>query len=709
MDTVELGMDTAWCLACSKQLDNPKSTYCSDVCRHQDSLPLECTLEVPDITFNLPSSMVSHPPKAIGDRPVVQPYGPFEEALTGGQFRGRRAYSFPAQQTQEAPLFPGSRRQTQTQETLQFVRKSRNVSATVSHNASPHLGPVVASGSSGPSKGFGKLSKTTSSSTPVVPDSVFCSNSESSDNECVGQSPRNVARRLSSKSAKVDYLSETIRLPKAPVPRRPSINLMMEPGSPRARPALEPAYTLPIVHKPSSPVARMVATSANSRSREDIVSWINEVKCSPKDDSGHGDVDLSFNRNDTITPTQERVEWVGENGLSTTPQGRFGSALAGLSTIRGFSAVKAFASAAGSSNPPPTTASAAIAAAKNPDLPGTLQATPSQAEVSKVAVTAVSAEHDDSGYVTSHVGATPTLSTISLSEVMDPLTDGGENADFFSDEQSANGEYSYVQRRLSAAITGPNAPKGGDESVKTVDAPKSPSALRPLTNTARAIWSFSNYLRSFAPLSIASVTAPPLQKSESPISPKSSAPTKPPSPRAHTSPASILNNHHRDTTITPMPTARQPAPPEPESPVKEMVRSLPMDIVHPVGMQNALERRVQREQEEQMGMDAHWSVSQSRSRARGSTKGSRVRAASPSRSRSRGRSHGRRSRAREMSKVRGSHSRHGRKVSYDADASGEDEAEDDDARGRSRRPRALQMESMEEEDDRRGRDRTVKA
>ncbi|ODN97176.1 hypothetical protein I350_08156 [Cryptococcus amylolentus CBS 6273] len=699
MDMVELGMDTAWCLACSKQLDNPKSTYCSDVCRHQDSLPLEKTLDVAEITW--PSSIAPHSTKTNGDRPTVQPSGPFEEVLTGNQFRGRRAYSFPAHQTQEAPLLPGSRRQTQTQETLQFIRKSHRVSATLSHNASPHLGPVVAPKAS---KGFGKLSKTTGDNTPLVPDSVFCSNSESSDNECVGQSPRNIARRMSSKSARGDYLSETIRLPRAPVPRRFSVNLMMEPGAPRARPALEPAYTLPIALKPSSPVARMVATSAGSRSREDIVSWLNEVKCLPN--QADGDTDLSFNRHDTITPTQERVEWVGENGLSTTPQGRFGSALAGLSTIRGFSAVRAFASAAGS-NPPTTTASAAIAAAKNPEMPSTIQATPSQAEVSRVAVTAVSTEHDDSGYVTSHVGATPTLSTISLSEVMDPLTDGGENVDFFSDEQSANGDYSYVQRRLSAAITGPNAPKSGDESAKLADPPKASSAIRPLTNTARAIWSFSNYLRSFAPLSISSV-APSPRKAQSPISPKSSTPAKPPSPRAHTSPSSILHDQPKDISIAPMPTAHQPPPPEPESPVKEMVRSLPMNIVHPAGMENvALERRVQREQEAEMGMDAHWSPSKSRSRARGSAKGSRVRAASPSRSRSRGRSQGRRSRAREMSKVRRSHSRHGRKVSYDADASGEDEPEDDDARGRSRRPRGLRMESME--DDRRGRDRTVKA
>ncbi|AFR94008.1 hypothetical protein C343_02078 [Cryptococcus neoformans C23] len=707
MTMIDMGMDTAWCLACSKQLDNPRDTYCSDACRLEDSQPSGSMNNHVDITAPVPAGFFpTSRVEARSDRPSLIPTDVFEESQAKMSLRDRRAYSFPAELAEPAVRRPGSRRQTQTQETLQFVRKSSGQVSGMNSHRSPNLGPTTV-GAGGRPKGFGKLSKTTGNNTPIVLDSVFCSNSESSDNEVTDgvdylRRESAILRKRLSKTT-----DDTLRLPRAPVPRRLSNNLGYEPSSYHSRPSLVPSHSHPLEAKPASPVAHIIATSAGSRSRDDIVSWLNEVKRSPKDTTLDS---ISRSQADMLTPTQERMEWVEEGKMGTTPQGRLGSALAGFSTLRGLSGIQTLANAASGSDtvykapPVPSHASSTAAPVSDPEgFALSSQVSPSQAEVSRVAV------------MNQPGGATPTLSTISLSDLMEPLTDAGENVDFMTDEQSASGSSSFARHRLSAVVSGSHRQgrRTGREDLqgKTIEEEKgaqTPSPLRPLANTAQAIWNISNYIRSFAPLSIASVLVPS-KRSESPTPPASRSATAGPfPPRQGSSSSSSSQSQDHISFVTPLPAARQPSEPD-QSPEQAMVRSLPMDIANPIGAENGpLERKLIREREQELDIDSDWSKNKSRSRIRGS----RVRNPSPSRSRSRGRSDGRRSRAREMSKVRGSHSRHGRKISYDADASEGEKAGYELRRGRSRREKVLRMDSTDEEpqmEERRGRDRTVKA
>ncbi|KJE05779.1 hypothetical protein I311_00505 [Cryptococcus gattii NT-10] len=706
MTMIDMGMDTAWCLACSKQLDDQRDNYCSDTCRLEDSQPSNSSDNHVDITAPVPAGFFPTSRIEAGSgRPSLISTDVFEEPQAKMSFRDRRAYSFPAEPVEPAARRPGSRRQTQTQETLQFIRKSSRQVSGINSHASPNLGSTAV-GAGGRPRGFSKLSKTTGNNTPVVSDSVFCSNSDSSDNEvAVGvnylcRESANLRKRLSKTT------DDTLRLPKAPVPRRLSTNLSYEPSSFHSRPSLVPSHSHPVGTKPASPVAHIIASSAGSRSRDDIVSWLNEVKCSPKDVTLDS---ISRSQADMLTPTQERMEWVEEGKMGTTPQGRLGSALASLSALRGLSGVRALTNAASASDtvykasPVPSHASSAAAAVSDSEgFPLNLQVSPSQAEVSRVAV------------MNQPAGATPTLSTISLSDLMEPLTDAGENVDFMTDEQSASGSSSFARHRLSAVVSGSHRQGKGtgreDLQGKTIEEEKKAhtlSPLRPLANTAQAIWNLSNYIRSFAPISIASVLTPS-KRSESPTPPASRSATAGPFPPRQDSPSSSSSRSQDHITfVTPLPATRQPVQPD-HSPIQTMVRSLPMDIANPMGAENgALEHKLIREQQQQLDMDSAWS-NKPHSRVRGS----RVRNPSPSRSRSRGRSDGRRSRAREISKVRGSHSRHGRKISYDADASEGEKAGYELRRGRSRREKVLRMDSTDEElqvEERRGRDRTVRA
>lgn len=699
-------MNIAWCLACSKQLNNPRDTYCSDACRLEDSQPSGSPNNHVDITAPVPAGFFSASRvEARSDRPSLIPTDVFEEPQAKMSLRDRRAYSFPAELAEPAVKRSGSRRQTQTQETLQFVRKSSGQVLGMNSHRSPNLGPTPVGAGARP-KGFGKLSKTTGNNTPIVSDSVFCSNSESSDNEVADGVDYLYRESAILKKRLSKTTDDTLRLPKAPVPRRLSTNLGYEPSSYHSRPSLVPSHSHPLGAKPASPVAHIIATSIGSRSRDDIVSWLNEVKRSPKDTTLDS---ISRSQADMLTPTQERMEWVEEGKMGTTPQGRLGSALAGFSTLRGLSDIQTLANAPSGSGTVykalsvPSHASSTAAPISDPEGLALMQASPSQAEVSRVAV------------MNQPGGATPTLSTISLSDLMEPLTDAGENVDFMTDEQSASGSSSFARHRLSAVVSGSQRQgRGtgwGDLQGKTAEEEKgaqTPSPLRPLANTAQAIWNLSNYIRSFAPLSIASVFVPS-KRSESPTPPASrSATAGPCPPRQESSSSSSSQSQDQISFVTPLPAARQPSDPN-QSPIQAMVRSLPMDIANPIGAENgALERKLIREREQELDIDSDWSKSKSRSRVRGS----RVRNPSPSRSRSRGRSDGRRSRAREMSKVRGSHSRHGRKISYDADASEGEKAGYELRRGRSRREKVLRMDSTDEEpqvEERRGRDRTVKA
>ncbi|WRT63676.1 uncharacterized protein IL334_000599 [Kwoniella shivajii] len=704
---MDMDMDVAWCLTCSKQTRDPRSPYCSEACRDQDAnsnvnpnglIPL--TSPVPPGLIPSPTKATSpsgHPTPRANNSPVRRPsIGPLAPLPTSFRskpsVRDRRAFSFPATNS-VAPIpikMNNSRRPTQTIETLQFARRTNPIS--VNMTASPSH-----TGLSAPRmKGFDKLSKTTGSNTPVISDSAFCSTSESSDNEAVDigdVSPMKMPKALTP-------LDTTVR---PSVTKRSGVSnafmaapLFGQPPTSSPLPAARPGF---ISRKSPSPVAAMIASSASSKSRDDIVSWLNEVKrLPPKDEDGRDPSVQSFEgsyqprgrsrtRREVLAnlppPSQASLdEHDGENGLlGTTPKGRIGSAFAGLTSFGGFGVgpiVKALTSVTSTTSvQSPSTANSSTGLG--------LQSVPLPTEVSRVPVTvaATAPSETESHLYLQMGGTTPTLSTISVSELVDPLTDNGDHIDFMTstDDQSATGSSSFARRRLSAYAPGKATTLVSNQGIH--------APAKPITSTASAIWNLSTYLRSFAPFSISSVVPSPIPN-RTPIAQVNNTKT-------HLSPRPQLPQYVELPVSAPVPAARPAVPAEAESPAQQMVRSLPMDIVLPVGGENPhMDRIRQREIREWIGTPS--STSHSRSQTQ-----SRRRDKSRTGYDSRSASH--------------SHSRHGRKISYDADASGEEDGNGEvERRGRSRREKGLPGQShsrsrrgsdakIEASEDERGRDR----
>ncbi|WVF66214.1 hypothetical protein IAT40_000954 [Kwoniella sp. CBS 6097] len=712
---MDMDMDVAWCLTCSKQTRDPRSPYCSEECRVQDTHPsaIQHDTSVP-LTSPVPFGLVltspklgahsGHPTPRANNSPIRRPAMtplvplPSSSSKTRPVPRDRRAFSFPATHS-VAPIAIkslNSRRPTQTIETLQFARKANPISFNAMTSS-----PAVGSLPQRKTKGFAKLSKTTGANTPVFPDSVFCSTSESSDNEVLDTHDVSTMKIPSPLGA----AQATVR--PNPKHRASMSHAFMTPSLSQSssQPAapLQPARPPLISRKSPSPVAAMIASSASSKSRDDIVSWLNEVKRIPTryhhgdsdDNEGtshqHLDEDYrsrgrSRTRREVLAslppPSQESIDdHEGDNGVyGTTPKGRIGSALAGLSSLGSFGVrpiVKALTSVtsptASAANPAP------IASAVSTGLG--LQSVPAPAEVSRVEVMVGPPSEPDTSNMLFMGGATPTLSTISFSEVVDPLTDNGEHIDFMTtaDDQSAAGSSSFVKRlvpsgprRASATL----AASVGKKQSPSKDGAQQP--LQPLQTTASAIWNLSSYLRSFAPFSISSVIPP-----YAPIA--AAAESRPAdSTTATAAPSPTKAFEEIQPAPAPVPASRVEVSEDvPESPAQQMVRSLPMDIILPVGGENPnLDRLRRNEMNEWLATPITANTSRSHSRAQ---------------SRSRNRSHPRR-RSRSGCHSRSashSHPRHERKVSYDADASEEDESARDGRRGRSRREKVLRKSSDE--------------
>ncbi|WWC85768.1 uncharacterized protein L201_000634 [Kwoniella dendrophila CBS 6074] len=690
---MDMDMDVAWCLTCSKQTRDARSPYCSEECRLQDTHPTAGPSNPVSLTSAVPYGLIPSPSKAThsgnptpraDNSPIRRPsIGPLAPLPSSGRSkplpRDRRAFSFPATQS-IPPVFPSktinSRRPTQTGETLQFFRRTNPVSANMT--ASPS-----ANGLSAPKvKGFDRLSKTTGANTPVIQDSVFCSTSESSDNEALDLSPLKMPNALPS-------LETTVRPSNV---KRASMSHAFMSASPRGTsftPLSQPVAGPSVVSRKSpSPVATMVATSASSKSREDIVSWLNEVKRLPsqhEDDHRERLEDTyqprgrSRTRKDVITnmPTAAKEtleEHEGENGmLGTTPKGRIGSALAGFSSFGGFGVGPIVKALTGVTSTNTTRLSSLAPPAGSATAGLGLQSVPAPAEISRIAVTVAAPSDVESTNYLQMGGTTPTLSTISVSEVIDPLTDSGDHVEFMTttDDQSATGSNFYMRRRMST-VNQSKAPS----SLLSIGGKQAPA--KPVTSTASAIWNLSSYLRSFAPFSISSVIPP-----YAPIA--AQAQPKQPSPVLATN--ALLPE---ETVPAPLPAQRSVSPKEAESPAQQMVRSLPMDIVIPIGGENTLvDRARQREEVKEWLGTPLSSRSASRSMIRDD---SRSKGRLPSRSgcHSRSASHSRHH----------AHARHGRKISYDADASAEEEESetfgmsDIGRRGRSRREKGLRRESF---------------
>ena len=590
--------------------------------------------------------------------------------------RDRRAFSFPATQaepcthvgsfTQPMPIL--RRRDSKPSQVTQlpFSRKPMGVSLT----ASPAT-PPIKEGPNGtlraPNAGqtrrqsswLGVSKSTGGQNTPLDPESVFCSTSESEGEDIpplkfMPTAPPTVTSTVPSfvplcrKSTKSTKSTKSAMLASSPT---------------------SPAITrTDFYHRnqSQSPVAALVASSASSRSREDIISWAKAVGLRPKDkDDQEAEEERGRSRTrrtevlPSFTPMSEHdiIAEEREHHAGTTPKG-LGSTLAGLG-IGGFGVgpiVKALTSSMSPSSQP---------VVDKPNSSPGLQSVPAPAEVSPIAVVTSAGGapipssnlHDAEAPPFYFGGGTPTLSTVSCSEAVDPSNNGTtDQAEFATDDN-----YSTVSYARRSSL--PN------KVFKPPTLKQTPTPLRPITTTATAIWSFSSYLRSLAPFSLASVIAPyaPIAAHENSKNP-SGITTPAPIPE---DPAE--EDEYRSSPLTASRQEDNASEIEPEP----LVMSFPMDIVVPL-------REYSYSPEERRGRDRSACNMGERSRSR----------MPRSRSRGRQRSRAPRSRSRSRSIDSGRERQLVRRSSYDADTSDDDENLDS-RRGRSRRGKVLARDMPE--------------
>lgn len=568
--------------------------------------------------------------------------------------RDRRAFSFPATQSPPPPISIAQRRNSKQSQAmaLPFVRKTMGVSLT----STPAMNTPVKEGPTGtlraPSGRTAMLraSKSTGgANTPLDTEAVFCSTSES---EGEGEG---LAIQPTFSSVPVTATTSTVPS-SVPLSRRSTKSRSSRPiPSSQTSPSLlfRPDY---MIRKPSqSPVAQLVASSGSSRSREDIISWAKAVGWRPStgDTSEDGDEEERGRTRTRRADGKPSAPLPGDDVVlddhaGTTPKGGNGSALAGLSIggIRVGPIVQALTSTI-SPHPPQFPK----------DTSGLgLQAGVASAQVSTVEVVTsaggipiASPIANDWDVPYHYGGATPTLSTISFSEAIEPSVNGTfDHAEIATDDAQSNA--SYARRPVPPKL------------LKQPAAKQALLPLRPITTTATAIWNLSTYIRSFSPFSISSVIAP-----YAPFS--ANGDSKHPS--GVVTPAPIPEETEEETQASspsnPLPAFRAEQE-EPELAPREMVRSLPMDIVVPLN-----EQAIQAQKDKIIQKQGR---SSSRHRSR-------------SRSRSRGRHASRPGLGRSRSRSASSPPRQGRRLSYDADGSDEEEEEVDERRGRSRRGRGM--------------------
>ena len=310
-------------------------------------------------------------------------------------------------------------------------------------------------------------------------------------------------------------------------------------------------------------------------------------------------------------------EDVTGSGLGTTPKGRMGSALSGLGMTYGVgSIVKALTAATTSPSKAIRSDTHSTHAPDSPAPP--LTALPSAASVSRVAVFAHTNPSLPLEEATSqfHPGTTPTLSTLSFSEVVDFSVQGThDQADIVTDDGGMSATSSTFARRVSMAGKMPPRPQRhslSNSSVHTPPPAETPlpprnGLPRPLVTTASALWSMTSYFARFAPFSIPLVTAPfsagEVSGAGTPAKLKSGIAT----------PAKV----GAQAVEIPQPRSREDSPVEP---AQELVRSLPMNIIPPVcSTDEDWERNRQRLQEQ--AQMAHQRSSRSRARSKSRRRG----------------------------------------------------------------------------------------
>lgn len=329
---------------------------------------------------------------------------------------------------------------------------------------------------------------------------------------------------------------------------------------------------------------------------------------------------------------------IEEEPLSTTPKGPLQSVFAGLTIGRFGPIVKALTSVTGSgsnSNAHPAPPSGGLG----------LHSVPAPATVSKVDVTTSSGGHVNDDNLLFFGGATPTLSTISFSEANEPTiaTDNidHDHIDMATDDQHS--AYSSLDRR------------GSTQARLQQHQPPMPKAKEPSTQRPTSIWNLSNYIRSFAPFSLPSPAPQPSKTSTTKTTPSTSSSTQASEPI---------------TAAAPLPASRIESPAQ--SPPKELVRSVPMDIIVPQAGLLGEEFKARQAYAEAQAQADELARNRRPNRSRSSRSRSRTR------SRSRGRSRGRSIAA----------NAHARQVSYDADGSGTDDDDEPQREARGRTPKA---------------------
>ena len=707
--------------------------------------------------------------------------------------RDRRAFSFPAE-----PASPHNiRQQRQSQATLPpFIRKPNAVSKSSVNSPNQSASnpkPAKSSNTSTPNptglqpptlkRG---QTNSTGGNTPLFPESVFSSTSESDEERDNSESPFKVSPfpmpiTLSNQPTSLPLSPAAGKAPKLHTRKSFKREATLTPASFNAEQRAQDTLRLPQRDGPSipgrrtthSPVVNLVASSASSRSREDIISWAKAVGARPNDasssDEDHvGGAAGAAGRGRSRTRRSPRSRTTGKkfslpeeaeeeehdaSRAGTTPKSSIGSALAGLSIggfgvgpiVKALSTITTSATASTTRPAPPIVKRLSVARASGSQSVLGLQAVPSPAEVNRVAVvtsasvaassqpppsTSSTTNPTDSDAPPHFGGATPTLSTISISELVDPsVADHPDHVEVVTDvTDDGMSSASYARRPPSTASrpgikaqpshTSSKATSAAQGKKATTPTKKAPLPLRPLVGTASAIWNLSTYLRSITPFSISSAIAP-----LGPFSPKEEvhpAPQHPsPTKKSH-QPLKSIPTTSLKASVEPVPTSRVASPDHTEMPAVQLVRSLPMDIalpLKPAAMAAVEERMREREAREWLNR------SHSRRRPRsGEGQGSRARSRSAPRSRCRSRSRSRSvSRSRQRSRSPSAlpsrdksapriedHSKsedplddidmdmsdddrprgrsRGRRVSYDADESA---AEDAPRRGRSRKGKAL--------------------
>lgn len=421
---------------------------------------------------------------ANGQRPEPTPLGGRRQVLSDEtplatperhrQQRDRRAFSFPASEDNERPALP-------------FARKTKGINGTPRSFKKKQL--HLASD-------MNKLALSTGANTPNF-EPTFDSTSDSSIENNDVAAP--VAQRRS--------------------PVSPFATLNPAPPIPTQR-VHSSSSGVPAVHSPSlsSPLqtARpsldtrgpITCMGSSSRSRDDIMSWARGVGVDSTS-SHHGDSDdETRGRSNRNRPRTRRhlalanlpppsTEPLDEPSQGSTPKGSVGALGALHMTFTPVvDAIRRVSIAAIPQHSEQFGSSLGIAPV------------PAPAEVSIVDVIVATRGQEGNNEHVLTEGDTPSLSTMSFAEAVDPSTstDLGETIDTATDDFSVVS--SSIDRRFSPRVTGaqighaPAAPKATNNVPQPQQQQRRRSSLRPIQSTASAIWNISSYIRSLTPFAV---------------------------------------------------------------------------------------------------------------------------------------------------------------------------------------------------------------